>query len=694
MQLFIEDINIQLIPGEFIILNQKGAEIGNPGGRSGSFTNDFKAILNPHNKSAIGFVDSLQAANSFRVEKKHEAKLFNEAGGEIARGFTQIVSINKRLKTITITFYTGNTPWIDLLKGKSIRDIWLWDLQHDYTEANIVASWSNTGGYIYPFIDYGRLTFLLGAYTYVDDWFPAMYQHSLVTRMMEAIGWKISGDIVDSWNYNHAVIPFVNERFLEDSEFQVPASAERTTLVDYGLSRIPVSATTETLTEVLDIDTVIVDELGAFNLSTDRYVATKGLNDAIFTLTLSNTSLSISIAQGGAATGTIKLQLRKNGVAVEEQTLLTLSGNGLATLNGPFVITTTTDMIAGDYIDGAIETSYSGAVISTTIISIVTGVNDYNFDLSNVDNTIIPGNNVTLHNNLPDIDQAKFIKDIIIRHGALVTVDQYTSTITLNSMEKVLDQSEDLEDWSDRVNLLSTSEIDFTKIVNRYGKKSYFKYADAKDDDSYLTEYNDGRELALGDGKLEIDNDFIQDTTDIYTSIFTPTLTIEAIIFPPLSVSYFLPYIPRVSYDGSESLQANPRILLVIPNTDVADFAPNASSVEIDGTGYTETAFAFFAKPLLNSDLDHINESLAYDTPSDLNNIDEGLLAKNYATWLKILQSPRYVTLGLKLWEYQFKNVDLSQLIQIRTDEIQGYFIIDEIDFSKQGDRVRLIQVK
>lgn len=699
MRLFINDINIELADKETIILLERNANVADPGRRAGSYTNDFKAILNPHNATALGYVDDLASISTVKVEKRQGAYLEKEEGSRIKSGFAQIVKVDHREETITITFFSGNTSWIDALKGRSIQDIWTRDLDHLWTEANIVASWSNTGGYIYPFIDYGRLTFQNSSNTFIDDWYPAMFQHTLVTRILENIGWKPSGDVIDSWLYKQTAVPFVNQRFIEETSNETLAEANRTTLQSHDLTRTPVSATSETTTELLEIDTIVKDDLGAFDLAQERYTATKSINDAVFVMTLNNASARVSIGSGSSTTATITLKIQKNGSSVQEITLNTQTADDIDnTVNGPFTISATVDLLAGDYVDCIAEFSYSSAVASTTIIQLVLNAESFTFELSEVNEEIAAGGTVTLSNNLPDIDQAEFIKDIALRHGALLTTDDYTQTLYFNSFENIVNALDEAEDWSERVNMIGVSEIDFTQIVNNYGRKSYFKYSPPGNDDDELLGYNDGRQIAYGDGRLDIDNDFIQGERDIYTSPFTATTQIEAFQGQAFG-GVFMPYIPRRDYSGADTLRPNPRLLIVIQDVDIEDFngddGASISSVQINGgTIYTETAFSYFSKKRFNSDLDFITDTLSYDTPEDINSGDEGLLTKNYAAWLRILQNPRYIILSMKLWAHEFEFMDLSKPIYINNPEIQGYFMIDEVRFSGGDDLVRLIQVK
>jgi len=700
MQCFINNTLFILKPGESIQFRQAAATIGKPGEITGSFTNDFKGELNTSNRALIGYADSLQSDNDFYVEKKVSARLENDRGAEIARGYVQVLEVDERGKSITITFFGGNTPWIDLLKGKSIRDIWLWDLQHDWTVANISASWSNTSGYIYPFIDYGRLAALGTASTNTTDWYPGVYQHTLVQRMMERIGWKVSGNVIESFKYLKTVIPFTNDTFEEDSEFQIPAEAEKTTTTGYDLTATPASGTSDSSTEVMDFDTIVTDELGAFDTALDRYIATKTLSDAVFVAKMSDTLLKYVTSSASSTVGTISWAIRKNGTDVTNITLLTDTHTGDQTTQetDDYTISATMDLVSTDYVDVVIYFSYSNAVASTTIIQLLVTCADFNFQLVSVDPEIAAGGNVTLHNNLPDIDQAEFMKDIIMEFNALVTTDPFSQTLYINAIENITKQGADAVDWSNRVNGNDISYKKFNEIVSGYGKKSYFRRLTPTEDDIDLVTYNTNNSVPFGDGKLEIDNDFIQGEVDIYQSPFSASYMIWAFAGGSTE-GVRAPFIPRFDSSGDKVYRSTPKKLLVIPDTSVGDFNGETglpiSYIDIDGGGaYASVAFAYFTKPRCNSDLDYITDTLAFDTPTGINSPDEGLLAKNYAAWLRILQKPRYVSLGIKLWEHQFSNLDLKELVQLDTPETRGQFLIDEIIFGGTKDLVRLIQVK
>lgn len=696
MRLEIDNVQIQLVTGERIELTRSNAQVTKLGQRSGSYTNDFKVPMTPSNMEALGFSNELSAENEIRPERRYEAQIFRGTGGEVKRGFVQIVSADYVNKTFTLTFFTDNTSWIDLLKGKDIRDIWLKDYNHTWNKANIVASWTNTEGYIYPFIEYGRFAYQFSTNTFIDDWYPSVFQSTLVKRMFEAIGWVAKGEFIDSWVHKHTIIPFTNSQFLEDNAEELEARAEYPTTKGYDLTATPASGTTDTQTDTIEINTIITDNVGNFDLAQNRYTADRALKDAVFVGLCSSSTASINFSNASFTDATITLQLRKNGSVEQEIELISaenVSGVYSDSVSGDYVISLTTDMSINDYIDFAVVLEYTDAVAASTIVQLLFQVGSFAFALQSVSGELLPDGNVTLSNNLPSIDQADFIKDIMLRHGLLAIPDQYARTVEFVPFSKLINSSNRSQNLSDYVNVLSAESIDFSRVVRDYAKQSRFFYTDPNQDDKELIEYNNLERLPFGAGELEVDNDFIEGVKEIYRSPFGATKQVKS--FNSVFGHVYLPYIPRVSYDGGDTLNTKPRLLLVVQDTYVGDFSEGFFTVTIDAApAITNTAFAYFAKPLFNSNLDNINESLAFDIPNITAKMGDGLLDRWYSDWLNILNKPRFVELGVKLWEHQFEELNLDLPVFIDSEHIRGYFLIDQIVYREGRDLIRLIQLQ
>ena len=190
IQLKINNITVELSEGERIALTKPNTRIGDIGNRRGHFTNDFKVKGAADTLAVLGLPDRLESSANV-PQTKQDSILYLKNSIEIARGFTQLAGFDWIKNEVTLTFYAGQTPWTEQIRDRSIRDLWLRDLDHDWTAANIEASWDNENGYIYPWIDYGRINEIKGTAAdpmLITDWYPAVYQKRVIRQIFEEIG--------------------------------------------------------------------------------------------------------------------------------------------------------------------------------------------------------------------------------------------------------------------------------------------------------------------------------------------------------------------------------------------------------------------------------------------------------------------------------------------------------------------------
>ena len=113
---------------------------------------------------------------------------------------------------------SGNVDWMDEITDKKLRDINLLQYNHVWNTTNVVASFSNTEGYIYPFINYGRFRSLTTNDAHLSGWLPAMYSHTLVRKMFEDVGWKVGGRLFQDVIFKKHIIPFSVKELQLDKE--------------------------------------------------------------------------------------------------------------------------------------------------------------------------------------------------------------------------------------------------------------------------------------------------------------------------------------------------------------------------------------------------------------------------------------------------------------------------------------------
>jgi hypothetical protein len=559
IDLYINNIRVPLSDGERIIMKKAPAKMGDLSTRSGDFTNDFQVKASAELNEVFGFASNLQTQSSV-PQTKQDAELKISGQYSVARGFIQLAEYNEITNTYTLTFYAGLIPWVSLIGDAKLRDIYLSDLDHVWDAAAITGSFNNTEGYIYPWINYGRLDNISGIVAdpmFVTDWYPAVFQKTLIYRIFEAIGYKVGGSFVNDWQYQNAIIPFAAPKFTD--------------------------------------------------------------------------------------------------------------GEGVI---------------------------------------------------------YAPGDTVTLAPTLPEISQIDFIRDMVMRHGVIISTDEATRTINFDTFDWIIKRTSSATDWSDKVDLSRIRRVDYRETLQNYAQSNYFKYQPVTENDSFLVTWEQTTRRSFADESLNITNDFLPKSTDMYQSVFQPTYQDFAFVDATYTVDpwVLLPYIPIKTPLGVNEYDPGPRILYLIGNLPISEFGYYNSTNKYNLTDASSTVatigtsapYAYFAKPTIYGKLDagaktastivnEINDQLAFsDVPYNERfpavwtepDFGEGLLTKWYSRLRTILNTPRYIEISVYLRAYEYFNFDFTMPIYLNSGKIQGYFYVDSLEFDGQSPaKVGLIQI-
>lgn len=189
-------------------------DIGKPSTRVDSFiSTDFEIPATNINIALLNFPTSVNITSE-RV-RRIAADIYQN-NLLIYRGFIRVNRVNTKSKTISITFFGGNAGWITLVKDLLITELTYELEQYRHTGNDIttvVASWSNTSGYVYPLINYGKLNSRLNNNLAVTELYPATFVHTLITAIFSRIGYKVSGTLFSDGLFLKLILPFVNETF-------------------------------------------------------------------------------------------------------------------------------------------------------------------------------------------------------------------------------------------------------------------------------------------------------------------------------------------------------------------------------------------------------------------------------------------------------------------------------------------------
>lgn len=213
-RLYIGDDLVQLAPDTVVAMTLQVADVADISSRNGNYTNRISVPFTPINDTIFKLARVLQS-NSEKPYRKLDAKYVLDGIEVMPNAYT---ILDQAADSYLMTLYSGNANFFALLDGLSLRDLDLSDLNHDWNLTNVHASRTNNSGYIYPVIDYGRLADTnSNMYTY--ELFPSFFIHTLITRIVEAQGWTVEGEILSDDMYLKTMLAWSNSKWEHAVDF-------------------------------------------------------------------------------------------------------------------------------------------------------------------------------------------------------------------------------------------------------------------------------------------------------------------------------------------------------------------------------------------------------------------------------------------------------------------------------------------
>lgn len=437
---------------------------------SGDVSFEFEIDLSSgQNARKLGF--PLPDSASKRVYQAINADALNNEGQLVSRGFIKIE--RKISQTLFCSFFGGNSNWFSMLTG-NMTDLRLSQFDVEQTEANIIASWSNTSGIVWPIIDTGGLSTRSFVNLKTEDFTPCFYVKTLLFQVFQQSGLKITGELLDDWRYNNLVMAS-NGRSQEDIQNRSSFVLKNTPqTVDFTAAE-KVTFDDESTYPYFD------GSQDNFDLSLSRYVA-----DIKMTVNVSG-SVRVNSSAGG------RLTIRKNGVVVE--TVLLLATN--------ISIQSNVSLDAGDYL----ELWYVAFPFATEDIEEATFKITPTYLYKSFGGSAVP-----------KWTKQDFVSSILNLFNIIPAYDPYTKTVTLNLFDKI--KSKEPIDISE---FIEEPEENYSEFVADFGRNNTFKYQETDIDN--LQEYNISTFIKYGAGVITVDNDFIDESVDVLESDFAAPIS-------------------------------------------------------------------------------------------------------------------------------------------------------------------------
>lgn len=442
----------------------------------------FELELTSHNIKVlrIPFPD----VSSKRVYNIQDTEVLNNEGLRINKGSIRVESISGRFASCS--FFGGNSNWFAMLNG-NMTDLDLSKYDQDLNETNIVDSWTNSSGIIYPLIDTGGLIDRGFDNPVTDDFVGCFYIHTLLKETFKQSGIKIQGELFND-PFFLSLIVVTNTRSKVD--------------VDNNSLYIGTNVQ-QTITPAGDEDIIFNQFSVPFyvgdNLSID-------LNYQVNIVADMNAEMEFSVTTLLGSSGILQGFFRINGDIniARSRVIRLISFSEILTQSGY------------KFTQKYLVKLYSGDVV-TMIGSNFYGVN---LDLVSASLQIKP---VLIYKTfgrsaVPLWTKQDFVSNVFKIFNAIAIYDSFTKTITVNFFDKIKEKYPiDLSKY------LNVDSIDYSEFISNYGRVSNFRYQEPNDED--LREYNISGFLKYGDGVINADNDFIQESADVVESDFATPIS-------------------------------------------------------------------------------------------------------------------------------------------------------------------------
>lgn len=712
------------------------SKIGEIDKRHGDLSIGFDVAWTSKNVKLLNYVTVLNGSTTNESFKKVLGQLV-EDDVVISDGFYRVESFNQYDKKIKVRFFGGNSDWFSDIKGYKINESYVetgYDVSDlidlSFSSQNIVNSFNTELGHANPYkfflVDNNKdstrnLTNETILDTFVDDYQVGFSQGVIFDRIFESIGVKTQGNLFNDAKFYNTIISG-SKALPQPKSDEFNYSAQQTE----DEQRLPniVSGNLEPLTFSIG------DPINEFD---GRQIT--AINDA--TGLFVQTAIQCRTENADPSKVDLNIEVRN-----ETQSKLIDS----TTLNNPDRIplgtngSVTTDAWEYFYeLDLPSESINAGDVITIKFATEMQGGStgypqSYWGDMSRYGFNDVPYFFFSLNNYikqeeanlfLPDINQDVFVKDVLSQFGVVTQYDAKTKTLTCNKLDLIENRKIYAPDWSDKIDLSKTPNVNLTKLIENYGKRSFFRYSENDESDTLNKLYSSITNYRLGSGAINIDNDFLDDDKDIYESPYSPTINVAT--FPRVLLdgqSYqignlYLPFVPIYTYNGSgeepENNDLNPRKFIYIDTFTVSSaFKGNVTTINVnDGVSDVQSTIlplVYFDKDdypdFDNSTLNQYTESLSFGTLRSLTNNTFGygetripkttLLEENYVFQNKILNKPIYLEIYLRLSPLDVQNVDFFTPIYLSFDLDSGYYYIDEISQYKgqdQSTKVKLVKI-
>jgi len=566
VELIVNDEHLDLYTNTALALVLQSQNFNELNEKQSSFSRSFTIPRTDNNNRIIKNIFNFNIADRTAYTILNGVLKVN--GIEIGKGNIIVENDGISNKDLRLTFYFNASPFYALVNSIKLSELIL-DGDHLYNRLNIVNS--RIGGlnngltYIYPIIDYG----IEDAYCMIDEpkiifdrMLPSTKMVDVKTAIENYTGYKIKGDILNTDNFTHLIIPFSKDKFMRDKNF---AQRNNWNTNVSQLSQIILPYTeTPFYFEPMQLPIFSSDGLAfmfpdrvKLHIKIDFTWQTQFPVLINFLLQRDYLNYDAWFDQEPGNASTTFISSPYNATIVTTDGVNTYVGNiqqnGCDTGNLP----------ASNFYQTIIEFDiYTLPHSRYSFITDFSSNNTWTLNETSMSSTFISDNNttdkerlITLGDNttawslawvsattpLPDWTISNFIKSISQLFGCIVLCDEVKKEVELYQIKQLYDNINNSYDWSDKI--VNIDNAVWNSRANGYGQKSVLKYSN----EEYLGTY--------ASYTLLVDDATLPTSADVLQVAYTSNKEVFRL------VDKFVPNIKRINRNGEIGGATNQHIL-------------------------------------------------------------------------------------------------------------------------------------
>lgn len=436
---------------------------------AGDFSYQFEIVLTSDNIRILQcpFPDNILK----NVYHKVTAEVIGDDGITVQHGFIRIERISGLIAYSS--FFSGNNNWFNLLTGP-LSDIDFSDLDVNQDTDAIMNSWESDSGIVFPLVDNDTLTQRRDDMVKVEDFVPAIYVHTVIKRIFQKHSIKINGELFDDVNYKMLIVTRSPSDEVESRSAYVGKSDDPQVIVGFDPPAL-VTFTDDSNYPFFD------GTQNNYNLGGSGYTADVKMR------------LIVEVSVTFFPLGTFQTA----------EMYIVIDGNPVSytLLIGAF----------GDTISNSVEVTLEAGQTAAVLMQ---SNGDITINLATARFTPTYIYKAFANRVVPEWTQQEFVSNIFQLFNTLASYEPISKTLTVNLFEKIKQKPPiDISEY------ISLSETDYADFISNYAKNSLALYETIEFDD--WTTLGISTVFSSGDGVINIDNDFIDESNEIIESEFT-----------------------------------------------------------------------------------------------------------------------------------------------------------------------------